>query len=230
VFERARASRRHDALRHSGLPYPPTCWMRKFSASLIWAECSLQCRVGRTLRWPKFAKTLMGIPRHGGAIRRALPIEDSERRMWYSTALSQGFNDGAQHVGKRSYGRGGDTSIDVATWRVASAYCTSKADRAEHAHPPGAWRHDWRSFGQAGAEVTLTSIFNIDKMQANKHEIEQALAEGIEIRGGMAPIGIVRGADGRATALRSVSAKQAGWRQTGCQNHRRHTSRRFRLI
>jgi Pyruvate/2-oxoacid:ferredoxin oxidoreductase delta subunit len=55
--------------------------------------------------------------------------------------------------------------------------------------------------------VTLTSIFPIDKMQANKHEIEQALAEGIAIRGGLAPIGIVRGADGRATALRIIECE-----------------------
>jgi len=34
------------------------------------------------------------------------------------------------------------------------------------------------------AEVVLTSVFGIDKMQANKHEIEQAQAEGITIRGG----------------------------------------------
>jgi Pyruvate/2-oxoacid:ferredoxin oxidoreductase delta subunit len=63
-----------------------------------------------------------------------------------------------------------------------------------------------------GAEVTLTSIFAIDKMQANKHEIEQALAEGIAIRGSLVPIGIVRGADGRATALRvsQCEAKMAG--------------------
>jgi hypothetical protein len=45
-------------------------------------------------------------------------------------------------------------------------------------------------------------VFGVDKMQANKHEIEQARAEGIDIRGGWAPVGVVRGADGRATALR----------------------------
>jgi Pyruvate/2-oxoacid:ferredoxin oxidoreductase delta subunit len=39
-------------------------------------------------------------------------------------------------------------------------------------------------------------------MQANKHEIEQALAEGIAIRGGLVPVGVVRDATGRATALR----------------------------
>jgi Pyruvate/2-oxoacid:ferredoxin oxidoreductase delta subunit len=50
--------------------------------------------------------------------------------------------------------------------------------------------------------VTLTSVFPVDKMQANKHEIEQAAAEGISIEGGWAPVGLVKGPDGRATALR----------------------------
>ena len=53
-----------------------------------------------------------------------------------------------------------------------------------------------------GAEVTLTSVFSIDKMQANRHEIEHALAEGIAIRDGWAPVEVLRGADGRATGLK----------------------------
>ena len=53
-----------------------------------------------------------------------------------------------------------------------------------------------------GAEVMLTSVFDVDKMQANKHEIEQAQAEGIAIRGGLAPVRVVKDADGRAIALK----------------------------
>ena len=55
-----------------------------------------------------------------------------------------------------------------------------------------------------GAEVTLTSVFAIEKMQASKHEVEHALAEGIAIRGGLAPVAVVRDAGGRATALRAA--------------------------
>jgi Pyruvate/2-oxoacid:ferredoxin oxidoreductase delta subunit len=63
-----------------------------------------------------------------------------------------------------------------------------------------------------GAEVTLTTVFAVDRMQANKHEVEQAQAEGIDIRGSLAPVGIVRGPDGRATALRlaECEAKMVG--------------------
>jgi len=42
----------------------------------------------------------------------------------------------------------------------------------------------------------------MDKMNANKHEIDHALAEGIDIRGGVTPVAVIVGADGRATALR----------------------------
>ncbi|UCG98632.1 MAG: glutamate synthase, partial [Burkholderiales bacterium] len=48
-----------------------------------------------------------------------------------------------------------------------------------------------------GAEVVLTTVFTVDRMLANKHEVEQAQAEGIDIQGGVAPVGIVRGPDGR---------------------------------
>ncbi|MBI3373433.1 MAG: 4Fe-4S dicluster domain-containing protein, partial [Betaproteobacteria bacterium] len=49
---------------------------------------------------------------------------------------------------------------------------------------------------------TLTSVFTIAGMQANKHEIEQALAEGIRFLDGWAPVEVVRSADGRATGLK----------------------------
>jgi Pyruvate/2-oxoacid:ferredoxin oxidoreductase delta subunit len=63
-----------------------------------------------------------------------------------------------------------------------------------------------------GAEVVLTTVFPVDRMQANKHEVEQAQAEGIDIQGSLAPVGIVRGPDGRATALRlaECEAKMVG--------------------
>jgi len=49
-------------------------------------------------------------------------------------------------------------------------------------------------------------------MQANKHEIEQAQAEDIQIRGGLVPLAVIKGPDGRATALRvaKCEAKMAG--------------------
>jgi Pyruvate/2-oxoacid:ferredoxin oxidoreductase delta subunit len=101
---------------------------------------------------------------------------------------------------------GGDTSIDVATVarRLGHIDQVHESDRPEHAIA-GHVAHDVAEASvRQGAEVTLTTIFDIDKMQASKHEVEQALSEGITIRGGMAPLTVIRGEDGRAVALRIV--------------------------
>ncbi len=142
----------------------------------------------------------------GAQAGRALPIADSAApNVVTATAFLKAFNDGRlQHVGKRVVVvGGGDTSIDVATVaRRLGHIAHAKPTDAEQAIA-GRLAQDVADISvKQGAEVTLTSVFNIDKMQANKHEIEQALAEGINIQGGLVPVGIVRDANGRATALR----------------------------
>jgi len=98
---------------------------------------------------------------------------------------------------------GGDTSIDVATVARRLGHIKNAKPTDAEAAIAGHLAHDVATISaKEGAEVTLTSVFNIDKMQANKHEIDQALAEGIHIFGSLMPIGVVRDANGRATALR----------------------------
>jgi Pyruvate/2-oxoacid:ferredoxin oxidoreductase delta subunit len=90
----------------------------------------------------------------------------------------------------------------------------NESDRPEHAIA-GHVAHDVAAASvRQGAEVTLTTIFDIEKMQASKHEVEHALSEGITIRGGMAPVAVLRGEDGRAIALRIMrcEAKMVGGR------------------
>jgi NADPH-dependent glutamate synthase beta subunit-like oxidoreductase len=135
-----------------------------------------------------------------------------------ATSFLKAFNDGRlRHVGKRVVVvGGGDTSIDVATVarRLGHIDKIHESDRPEHAIA-GHVAHDVAgASARQGAEVTLTTIFAIDKMQATKHEVEHALSEGITIRGGMAPSRVVRGPDGRATALRVIrcEAKIVGGR------------------
>jgi Pyruvate/2-oxoacid:ferredoxin oxidoreductase delta subunit/thioredoxin reductase len=123
-----------------------------------------------------------------------------------ATAFLRAFNDGRlKHVGKRVVViGGGDTSIDVATVarRLGHIQTVHPTDHPEVVIVGKAAQDVAEVSARQGAEVTLTSVFSIDKMQANRLEIEHALAEGIAIRDGWAPVEVLRGADGRATGLK----------------------------
>ncbi len=167
----------------------------------------LKCHIGKDITMEQIRKdfdaVFLGMGAQAG---RALPIADADApNVVTATAFLRAFNDGRlQHVGKRVVVvGGGDTSIDVAT-------VARRLGHIEHAKPTdaelaiaGQLAQDVADISaKQGADVVLTSIFPIDKMQANKHEIEQAMSEGIAIRGGLVPVGLVRDANGRATALR----------------------------
>lgn len=164
----------------------------------------------------EFDAVFLGLGAQAG---RPLPVEGSDApNVVTATAFLKAFNDGRmRHVGKRVVVvGGGDTSIDVATVarRLGHIDKLNESDRPEHAIA-GHVAHDVASVSaRQGADVTLTSIFAVDKMQASKHEVEHALAEGIAIRGGYAPVAVIRDASGRATALRVIrcEAKIAGGR------------------
>lgn len=147
----------------------------------------------------EFDAVFLGMGAQSG---RPLPVENGEApNIVTATSFLKAFNDGRmRHVGKRVVViGGGDTSIDVATVarRLGHIENVRPTDMPEHAIA-GQVAHDVAEISaRQGAEVTLTSVFGIDKMQANRHEIEQALAEGIDIRGSLAPVGVVKGPDGR---------------------------------
>jgi len=177
----------------------------------------MNCKIGKDVTLEQirseFDAVFLGMGAQAG---RALPTPDSDApNVVTATAFLSAFNDGRlRYVGKRVVVvGGGDTSIDVAT-------VARRLGHIENAQPTdleraiaGQMAHDVAGISaKQGAEVTLTSIFPIDKMQANKHEIEQALAEGIAILGGLVPVGVVKDASGRATALRvaECEAKMVG--------------------
>jgi NADPH-dependent glutamate synthase beta subunit-like oxidoreductase/Pyruvate/2-oxoacid:ferredoxin oxidoreductase delta subunit len=180
----------------------------------------MNCRIGTDITMAQireeFDAVFLGLGAQAG---RALPVEGADApNCVTATSFLKAFNDGRlRHVGKRVVVvGGGDTSIDVATVarRLGHIDKINESDRPEHAIA-GHVAHDVAAASvRQGAEVTLTTIFAIDKMQATKHEVEHALSEGITILGGMAPVCVVRGPDGRAIALRVVrcEAKIVGGR------------------
>jgi NADPH-dependent glutamate synthase beta subunit-like oxidoreductase/Pyruvate/2-oxoacid:ferredoxin oxidoreductase delta subunit len=171
-------------------------------------QVRLNCRIGTDITMEElrasFDAVFLGMGAQSG---RPLPVEGAEApNVVTATAFLKAFNDGRmRHVGKRVVVvGGGDTSIDVATVarRLGHIDQIHESDRPERAIA-GHVAHDVaEASARQGAEVTLTSLFDIARMQASKHEVEHALAEGITIRGGMAPIAVLRDASGRATALR----------------------------
>jgi NADPH-dependent glutamate synthase beta subunit-like oxidoreductase len=180
----------------------------------------MNCRIGTDVTMEQiradFDAVFLGLGAQSG---RPLPVEGADApNCVTATAFLKAFNDGRmRHVGKRVVVvGGGDTSIDVATVarRLGHIDQIHESDRPEHAIA-GFAAHDVATLSaRQGADVTLTSVFAVDRMQASKHEVEQALAEGIAIRGGLAPVAVLRGADGRATGLRVIrcEAKLAGGR------------------
>lgn len=180
----------------------------------------MNCRIGTDVTMEQiradFDAVFLGLGAQAG---RALAVEGADApNCVTATSFLKAFNDGRlRHVGKRVVVvGGGDTSIDVATVarRLGHIDKINESDRPEHAIA-GHVAHDVAEVSaRQGAEVTLTSIFAVDKMQATKHEVEQAQAEGIAIRGGMTPVAVIRGADGRAIALRVMQceAKISGGR------------------
>ena len=176
-------------------------------------EARMNCRIGTDITMTQiradYDAVFLGLGAQAG---RALAVEGADApNVVTATSFLKAFNDGRlRHVGKRVVVvGGGDTSIDVATVarRLGHIDKINESDRPEFAIARHVAHDVASASARQGAEVTLTTIFAIDKMQASKHEVEHALSEGISIRGGMVPLSIVRGADGRATALRVIQCE-----------------------
>ena len=171
-------------------------------------EAKLNTRVGSDITIEQLEKeydaVFMGMGAQSG---RPLPVPGSDAPNCVTAmAFLRAFNDGRlQHVGKRVVViGGGDTSIDVATVARRLGHITkvNPNDMPEMVIQ-GHVAHDVATVSaREGAEVVLLSRASIEKMNASKNEVEHALSEGIEIIGGVTPIAVIVGPDGRATALR----------------------------
>ncbi len=102
---------------------------------------------------------------------------------------------------------GGDTSIDVASIARRLGNITDvKGDSAT----------DFIGHDVAGAIVrdgisaTLTSLFPVEKMTAAEHEREDALREGVDIKGGVMPLELIRDENGLATGMKMCECVMKG--------------------
>ena len=179
-------------------------------------ETRLNTRIGTDVSMEQIEKdfdaVLFAMGAQGG---RSLPVPGADApNCVTAVAFLRAFNEGRlQHVGDKVVViGGGDTSIDVATvarrlGKITNSATTDLPEMVLSGHAA----HDVASIAaRQGVEVVLISRATIDKMAANKHEVEQAKAEGIEIIGGVTPVAVVKDANGRATALRVADFEMVG--------------------
>jgi len=101
---------------------------------------------------------------------------------------------------------GGDTAMDVISVarRLGHIKNAHENDRPE-AIIRNLTAHDVATTAsREGSEVLLIYRRPIEQMPAAEHEVVTAEQEGVKIRGSLAPVELVLGEDGRATALRVI--------------------------
>jgi len=143
----------------------------------------------------------------GAQTGRGLPIPGADAPNCISgVAFLSAFNKGHLQMvsNKVVVVGGGDTSIDVVSVarRLGHISTMAEKDRPENI-VLGHTAHDVVDVAnKQGADVTLISRQPIEGMNAAKHEIDDALREGVKIQGSLNPVEVIRDASGRATALR----------------------------
>ncbi len=107
---------------------------------------------------------------------------------------------------------GGDTSIDVASVARRLGHVTNVA-KTEHADGTVI---DFTAKDAAGVvaregmQATLTSLFPIEQMTAAEHEREDAKREGVDIKGSVMPLEVIKDASGKAVGLRMCECVMKG--------------------
>jgi len=160
----------------------------------------------------EFDAIFVGVGAQSGT---ALPVPGGDAPNVISgIAFLQAFNDGRLKTAARKVLviGGGDTAMDVAA--VARRLGHIKHER-ERDRPEmvvlGHTAHDVATVAnREGADVTIVYRRPVEKMPAAKMEIEHVTQEGVKIRSSLAPVSVVVGEDGRATALRVQEVEWEG--------------------
>jgi NADPH-dependent glutamate synthase beta subunit-like oxidoreductase len=179
-------------------------------------EVKTSTRIGADITMEKidddFDAVFWGIGAQSG---RALPVPGADASNCITgVAFLDAYNqERLQHVtGRVIVIGGGDTSIDVASVarRLGNITTTNENDRPENI-VLGYMAHDVASTAvREGANVTLTSLFKFDDMMASSREREDAVSEGVDIKGGVMPLEVMLDEDGRARALKMCKCDMDG--------------------
>ncbi|WP_298358990.1 NAD(P)-binding protein [Rhodoblastus sp.] len=108
---------------------------------------------------------------------------------------------------------GGDTSIDVASVarRLGHITQTHRHDTTAEAGVLGHTAHDVASaLTRDGVSAVLTSLFPIEQMTAAEREREDARREGVDLRGGVMPLEVIKNDKGVATGLKMCQCTMKG--------------------
>ena len=107
---------------------------------------------------------------------------------------------------------GGDTSIDVASVARRLGHISHNQDipLPEHVVHGHTAQDVVESMQRQGVEAVLTSLFPIEEMTAAEREREDARTEGVDLRGGVMPLEVIKGEDGRARALKMCECDMDG--------------------
>ncbi len=141
---------------------------------------------------------------------RGLPVPGANAPNCISgVAFLEAFNQGRLKsvAGRVVVVGGGDTSVDVVSVARRLGYVK---DMKETERPEfvvlGHTAHDVSTMAaREGADVMLISMQPVEKMNAAKHEIEDAQREGVKIRGSLLPVEVILDEQtGRAKALRVI--------------------------
>ena len=146
---------------------------------------------------------------------RPLPVPGADAENCVSgVAFLDAFNKGRlQHTYERVVVvGGGDTSIDVASVarRLGHIDSTHEKDRTESVIQGFEANDVTETVSRQGVTAVLTSLFPVEEMTAAEREREDATREGVEIKGNVMPLEVVKGPDGRARALRMCECDMEG--------------------
>ncbi len=147
---------------------------------------------------------------------RALPIpgwegtENCINGIEFLDAFNQGYVLGTAK--KVVVVGGGDTSVDVASVarRLGHITIANPAERNDGTVIDFTSQDVTSSLTREGMQATLTSLFPVEEMTAAEHEREDAKREGVDIRGNVMPLEVIKDDKGRAIALRMCECDMQG--------------------